>query len=107
MELKPCPFCGGEPTLSCYRNFLVKCFGSQCSADVESWGKTEEEAVEKWNTRAERTCRGVWHDADPCELVGHWACSACGESQAFTPSHNYCPNCGAKVDMADEMGLAK
>lgn len=27
-----------------------------------------------------------------------WRCSECGESFRFHPSHNYCPNCGAKME---------
>lgn len=50
--IKPCPFCGDEPTLESYfydsENWYVKC--QNCFAIVESSSK--EKVIQKWNTRA-------------------------------------------------------
>jgi Lar family restriction alleviation protein len=55
-ELKPCPFCGGEPFMDddddgCGRNvdYAVKC--SKCPVRLD-WCDTREEAQNAWNTRA-------------------------------------------------------
>lgn len=56
-QLKPCPFCGGkaEMLISEYedsrKEYLVAC--TECDGMVERWRKTEEEAAEQWNRRAE------------------------------------------------------
>lgn len=57
---------------------------------------SEDEAVEAWNRRAERTCRVV--SAKECGGVGYApGCSECGWQMAGSMWHNYCPNCGARV----------
>lgn len=57
-ELKPCPFCGGEAELRKWRRWLdfqkVMCINRDCiiyHAD-DKWYKTEAEAIEAWNRRA-------------------------------------------------------
>ena len=57
-ELKPCPFCGGEAHLEQYQDApeyfaIVRC--SQC--DIKAVKDTDEEAIEAWNTRAEKSCK--------------------------------------------------
>ena len=59
-ELKPCPFCGGEAiyiTTAIKAGDLVKEFYSisclDCNAEIYKYCKTEEEAIEAWNRRAE------------------------------------------------------
>lgn len=119
IELKPCPFCGGEATVSSYTystlgggyvQFKVECERHDCPAqptvDWHYW--SEAEAAEAWNTRVERTCRIVktWSDSD---FVDGWR-YRCSECMAFIPVNerdpetgdvisaaNYCPHCGAKV----------
>lgn len=51
-ELKPCPFCGGEPEMINYseHEWLVNC--PTCCGMVERWRETEKEAAEQWNRRA-------------------------------------------------------
>ena len=62
MELKPCPFCGGEAhaALAAYASGATAhalCDG--CGAAVLGYGRGERglrDAAERWNRRAERTC---------------------------------------------------
>ena len=53
VELKPCPFCGGEAKKSFYggqrRMFLCSC--TACEASLP-WRDTEAAAVADWNRRA-------------------------------------------------------
>lgn len=52
MEIKRCPFCGGEGHLWIYDHdgWFVDC--ENCGAKTEIWG-TEDEAIERWNRRVE------------------------------------------------------
>lgn len=56
-ELKPCPFCGGEATLTKeYGRFFVSCENDNCSVGVETtlWvSGTMDGAIKAWNRRAE------------------------------------------------------
>lgn len=99
-ELKPCPFCGGEAEMltaeSMNGGYL---FGIMCN-DCRSRGDvydTEAEAIEAWNTRAERTCHFIENYGEGCWSKEHrdGKCSICGEE--MKGRYNYCPNCGAKV----------
>lgn len=103
-ELKPCPFCGGEAELQsstsdpfgedrvswrvvCREIFC--CQGGTCNV----WEATPDDAVRKWNNRAERTCIIINQpDAEGCNF---WVCSVCGFP--YTDGNNHCPGCGAKV----------
>ena len=105
-ELKPCPFCGGEAHISASSDgYGVECWNRRCIDMQMDELPTEAEAIDAWNTRAERTCR---------DTGGYlmFRCSECGcsvevddfdsgepnifvDGIAATP--RYCPNCGAKV----------
>ena len=107
-ELIPCPFCGGEARKSGERfenTILSWVYCLSCGA-AGGYQHTEAEAIEAWNTRAERTCENVskWKDE-------RLECSECGcitdyvsyedepymmtDEGATIPS--YCPNCGSRV----------
>lgn len=103
-KLLNCPFCGGEAeTWSHYFEeedmtlWQVRCkerpydVEHPCyTADSFISFTTEAEAVEAWNTRAERTCRYK-------HIEGTWYKTSCGERYDGVVPPNYCPNCGAKV----------
>lgn len=96
-ELKPCPFCSDEAKWSyAGADYIVFCPG--CGASTDKYD-TVNEAIEAWNTRAERTCSYVEH----CDGTYHYyQCSECqyemdgGDFELYRP--NYCMDCGAKID---------
>lgn len=97
-ELLLCPFCGGEAHMESKHYgdthyWRVWCQTPFCA--FMSVAPTEQQAIEAWNTRAERTC----------ELEFDFGMTAiqCSKCHYRLPkgTHlmevNYCPNCGAKV----------
>ena len=50
-EIKPCPLCGeaGRMLPEKAHGFYVKCTRSACMW-VGAWGRTEQEAIRRWNT---------------------------------------------------------
>lgn len=104
-KLKPCPFCGGEAEMQPWKynwkldGFIydIVCLHCGCSFKA-SYCETKEEAIAKWNARAERTCMNMDH---PASLA--FKCSACGRgSDDF--GFRYCPWCGARVLSEEEQG---
>lgn len=111
IELKPCPFCGGEARIehdddgSAYLevDHRPDCFLTY--RDTLRWFypakgdmSADEHAASEWNRRAERTCH-----MEPTEL-GEWRCSECGylQKSAYRGDKGwmlprYCQVCGAKV----------
>lgn len=90
-ELKHCPFCGGEPYYYAPgpAEHHIECV--QCHAETDGWME-KEQAIEAWNTRAERTCRIIEHEELPYPV-----CSECGAIQPDDYTVYYCWSCGAKV----------
>ena len=110
MELLPCPFCGGGAKFVKTSDVIVpgrvevvawnvkcsRCFASPLSNNYEG---SKEAAAERWNRRAERTCRYV---RDHMGVAGNWfcKCSECGaefDERVVDRHFVYCPMCGAKV----------
>lgn len=94
--LKPCPFCGSEAHI--YRhpttgNYAPVCNNDRCEVYWQREYGTEEQAIEAWNTRAERTC----HKVIPDEMEGYVFCSECGAEIGEYSYPNYCHICGCKV----------
>lgn len=56
-ELKPCPFCGGKPTVVNDDQmiwFYISCLNVRCPITVQGeWHSDFEKAKEEWNRRAE------------------------------------------------------
>lgn len=58
-ELKPCPFCGGDPRTKFHgleQTWSVKC--GQCQAQMPYVGLSEAEAIADWNTRTAHALPG-------------------------------------------------
>lgn len=121
VELKPCPFCGGEAELTKYLHStdddVYTLYGVRClygesdqAALAHAYGVEhsiygyffEYQAIEAWNNLAQQTC----HMTEIfCGTVSgiEWVCSECGstcfvsEPLDTDEKPHYCPNCGAKV----------
>lgn len=104
-ELKPCPFCGGEPSLISFYNdrtvfpaAKVSCNNGSCKArpKVEfidsTFEEAEDTAIEAWNTRCEP-------ELEPIVLkdCGHYfyICPKCRSS--LGSGAHYCSTCGAHI----------
>lgn len=106
-KLRPCGFCEhgearvivvDEVTDAGCEEATVPLYAASCPycGARGPMALSEDEAVEAWNRRAERTCRVV--SAKECGGVGYApGCSECGWQMAGSMWHNYCPNCGARV----------
>lgn len=99
--LLPCPFCGGEAKLSHYETFdndewAVECMGVCEIQPATCLFFTKEQAIEAWNTRAERTCHLI-NDIESYDttmrVIG--SCSECGH--IVCGPDWFCHHCGAKV----------
>lgn len=52
MELKPCPFCGGEARVKSFpHNYAVYC--EICGATTQKYAPTKEMAIKAWNRRTD------------------------------------------------------
>lgn len=93
MELKPCPFCGGEIRIVRLRGSYGEPWYARCDRCEVSgyYYKTEDQAIEAWSDRPERTCHDVLGEVEPFE------CSECHRRTNDTKYPNYCWSCGAKV----------
>lgn len=104
-DLKPCPFCGGNPELeeADIKGFWrIRCENADCVAGA-SWCNSydREKLAGAWNARHESTCHmslvPTWEEpstyhCDRCHAdnAGVWN----DNGNTFKPS--YCPYCGAK-----------
>lgn len=106
MELKPCPFCGGEAKLELttqyytgepeMENAFIRCM--KCSVWTDEYVYATEAAA-AWNTRHVETCR--WEYPQGVNgWLGYMICSECGErfDKCVTDTAHYCPSCGRKVE---------
>lgn len=94
-ELKQCPFCGVKKT--CIRRklgmYYIHC--ESCGSSTGYWF-TIDQAIESWNTRADKTCKAEQIPYMPGCYEGYW-CSVCHCIEFESGDPNYCPHCGAKV----------
>ena len=93
MELKPCPFCGGEIRIARLHGSYGEPWYARCDRCEVSgyYYKTEAQAIEEWSDRPERTC----HDAAGKQMA-FFACSACGATDE-RKNPRFCHGCGRKV----------
>ena len=107
--LMPCVFCGHDGARIVVADEVTDAGCEEATVPLYAAGcpycgargpmaLSEEEAVEAWNRRAERTCR-------PIHTRKKWECDVCGcvIRPGFMPEFRgvgvmrYCPNCGARV----------
>lgn len=102
-ELLSCPFCGGEAHISASSDgYGVGCWSRRCIDMQMEQIPTEAEAVEAWNTRAERTCKNEWAKFDGFRCSKCWTEITSIETNYSVPMFvRYCPNCGARVTEVD------
>ena len=104
--LLPCPFCGGEArvivadevTDAGCEEATVPLYAASCPycGARGPMALSEDEAVEAWNRRAERTCRVVRSgEPSPTGVLRERRCSECGGM--LTRFGAYYHNCGARV----------
>ncbi len=105
-QLKPCPFCGGEPELEgrsevYYDNKRYIC--SQCHAG--SWySKKESEARKYWNN-AWNEDEADWKPVKSIFGFNLFKCSRCGheirlaesKDNPLTEQYSFCPYCGVHM----------
>lgn len=109
-ELRECPFCGGEASVyesnrwpssgNRITGYTVICTDMDCiNYRADYWyERTEKRAIERWNTRYERTCEMELQTCvDPDGNIFSFVCSECGVDAYGHVDIGYCPNCGAKV----------
>lgn len=104
MELRECPFCGGDARIIAKPYETKVCVGCDDDTCLGFYGlgwlyDTEREAAEAWNRRAERTCKRRNHDTDDY-YMRYCSCSRCNSAwfeDIYDNPFSYCPHCGAKV----------
>ena len=57
VEAKPCPWCGGQPTIQPWHGGkptkkMVSCRSEACDVNPQVTGETRKQALKRWNTRA-------------------------------------------------------
>ena len=112
-ELLPCPFCGNtnimvheEEGKYGFTEWVVYCDSHYCACQPTAHDsyQTKEEAIEAWNTRAERTCKMELVKRGPIYTVWRFSCCGYEHSENNTDSgatgipETVCPKCGTKVE---------
>ena len=110
-HLLPCPFCGSKAEIKSgapyFRYVHIACTNENCLASqiFDFAFNTEEEAVEAWNTRANRlettklgsgTCLMTKLERFDGDEPAY-QCSECGHKNYEPELPAFCPNCGAMV----------
>ena len=103
----PCWRCGGESEIQELHTggkpiYAVTCKKTYCGAYGCAYS-TQQKAIEYWNTRpALPVIHAKWEWHGPCRdnKGTYWAtCTACGIRQRLGDYENYCPKCGARMDL--------
>lgn len=108
IELKPCPFCGGEARLLLnakkkiygkdeYRTGVVVCC-NVCEARM--FYGSEKLAIEAWNRREEpkppKMGKWIYHPDWEADGECAYECDQCGMGSDV--DYNFCMRCGAKME---------
>lgn len=96
----PCPFCDGKAHTLHVGDWWVEHACKKLGTYIRTrFCETEEEAVARWNTRAERACQLEQASWDDGQCTWGCICSACDAHLEHETGigYNYCPMCGAKV----------
>lgn len=102
VELKSCPFCGGEVERENPMPGYVSGHGfycDKCGAHFQL-GSNDDEAAKAWNTREERTCHMLKVNLYDDEGIEGIECDECGWTEAYywdAPLPSRCKGCDAKV----------
>ena len=82
-------------------DLIAQIFCDNCKSAFENEkANNGKELIEAWNTRAERTCR--YEHTDHCTRI----CTSCGrEIETFHLEYNYCPRCGAYIEIDEENAM--
>ena len=93
VELKPCPFCGGEAVLTteenCLGNWWFRVCCSQCLFEQHIYN-SQLEAISDWNKRVED-----YLQLKPCPFCGSRVdLISCHESKGVRDIYIRCPSCG-------------
>ena len=103
----PCWRCGGESEIQeLYTGgkpiYAVTCKKTYCGA-YGCAHSTQQKAIEYWNTRPALPvihAKWEWHGRCRDNKGTYWAtCTACGIRQRLGDYENYCPKCGARMDL--------
>ena len=103
-DLKSCPFCGSDAIMWSWNGgVIVECSKyNQCCHHASVEGKTEAEAIEKWNHRVERTAKVVPMVKEilgGTETITITSCELC--KRDVTMWDRFCPNCGARLEWGE------
>lgn len=97
---------------------IAKIVAMECANELNGLPVIDAEPVKhgKWYWQEEAT----YNPTEPTEYNSYWTCSACGEDIAdyldhalpssfifldspdYEPTMEYCPHCGAKMDLEDD-----
>lgn len=92
-----CPRC--QRDLEVYycenRTYIVRC--KHCHIVTLVSAKTANEAAAKVGLHVKPVRHGRWKEPYPNDIWDCYECSCCGAK--YDRTQNYCPNCGAKMDL--------